>query len=140
MRPGTTSTTAGKLAGFEIELGNELCKRAGLDCVWIQNAWDTMIPNLIAGNYDAIMAGMSITDERMQTINFSQDYKPPTPSTFMVPAASDRTSTRPRASDRHPGRDHPVRLGEAEFQGRRQYPDQLRYRRPGAGRPQRRQP
>ena len=78
----------GKLAGFEIDLGNELCKRAALDCVWIQNAWDSMIPNLNAGNFDAIMAGMSITDERKQTIDFSLAYKPPTPSTFVIPAAS----------------------------------------------------
>ena len=86
---------AGNLAGFEIELGNELCKRAALDCVWIQNAWDSMIPNLNAGNYDAIMAGMSITDERKQSIDFTQNYKPPTPSTFIVPAASTATFDPP---------------------------------------------
>lgn len=77
----------GDLAGFEIELGNELCKRAGLDCTFIQNAWDTMIPNLNAGNFDAIMAGMSITDERKQAIDFSDDYKPPVPSTYLVSAS-----------------------------------------------------
>ena len=75
---------SGKLAGFEIDLGTELCRRAALDCSFIQNAWDTMIPNLTAGNFDAIMAGMSITDERKQTIDFSDDYKPPVPSTFLV--------------------------------------------------------
>ena len=75
---------SGKVAGFEIDLGNELCKRAGLECEWIVNEWDTMIPNLVAGNYDAIMAGMSITDERQQTIDFSQPYSPPDPSAFMM--------------------------------------------------------
>jgi polar amino acid transport system substrate-binding protein len=79
---------SGNLAGFEIELGNELCARAALECVWIQNAWDSMIPNLNAGNYDAIMAGMSITDERKEAIDFTQNYKPPTPSTFIIPADS----------------------------------------------------
>lgn len=87
---------SGNLAGFEIELGNELCKRAALDCVWIQNAWDSMIPNLNAGNYDAIMAGMSITDERKQSIDFTQNYKPPTPSTFLVPAASTASFDPPK--------------------------------------------
>lgn len=72
----------GKVAGFEIELGNELCKRAGLECTWVVNEWDTIIPNMIAGNYDAIMAGMSITDERKQTIDFSDNYFPPDPSKF----------------------------------------------------------
>ncbi len=85
----------GDLAGFEIELGNELCARAALDCVWIQNAWDSMIPNLNAGNFDAIMAGMSITDERKQSIDFSQNYKPPTPSTFLVPVDSTLTFDPP---------------------------------------------
>ena len=123
---------AGNLAGFEIDLGNELCKRAALECVWIQNDWDTMIPNLIAGNYDAIMAGMSITDERKQTIDFTQNYNPPTPSTFIVPAGLDRNL---RSADgpphRHPGRDHPGRLCRAALQ-RRQHARQLRDRRPGA--------
>lgn len=73
---------SGKLAGFEVDLGNELCKRAGLDCEWVVNEWDTMIPNLIAGNYDAIMAGMSVTDERKESIDFSDEYFPPDPSKF----------------------------------------------------------
>lgn len=73
---------SGKLAGFEVDLGNELCKRAGLECEWIVNEWDTMIPNLVAGNYDAIMAGMSITDERLESIDFSDEYFPPDPSKF----------------------------------------------------------
>src|SRR5690349_13953291 len=86
----------GQLAGFEIDLGNELCKRAQMDCVWIQNAWDSMIPNLNAGNYDAIMAGMSITDERKQSIDFTQNYKPPTPSTFIVQSSSTATFDPPK--------------------------------------------
>jgi polar amino acid transport system substrate-binding protein len=75
---------AGKVGGFDIDVGNEICKRAGLECVWVVNEWDTIIPNLIAGNYDAILAGMSITDERKKTIAFSQDYFPTDPSTFIA--------------------------------------------------------
>lgn len=74
----------GKPAGFEVDLAAELCKRAGLECTVLTNAWDSIIPNLVAGNYDAIMAGMSITDERKQTIDFTQNYFPPDPSVFMV--------------------------------------------------------
>ena len=77
---------SGKVAGFEIDLGNELCKRAGLECEWVVNEWDTIIPNLVAGNYDAIMAGMSITDERKQSIDFSQNYFPPDPSKYVTAA------------------------------------------------------
>lgn len=75
---------SGKLAGFEIELGNALCERAELDCEWVQNEWDSIIPNLVAGNYDGIMAGMSITEERKETIDFSDEYFPPDPSKFVV--------------------------------------------------------
>ena len=68
---------AGKLVGFEIELGNELCKRAGLSCEFVKNDWDSIIPNLKAGNYDAIIAGMSVTAERQQVIDFTSEYYPP---------------------------------------------------------------
>ena len=77
----------GELAGYEIDLGNDLCERAGLTCEWVVNEWDTMIPNLQAGNYDAIMAGMSITEERQQSIDFTQEYFPPDPSKFMAQSA-----------------------------------------------------
>ena len=74
---------SGKVGGFDIDLGNELCKRAGLECTWVTNEWDTLIPNLIAGNYDAILADMTITDERKQTIDFTDPYFPPDPSTYL---------------------------------------------------------
>lgn len=77
---------SGKLAGYEIDLGNALCAEAGLSCEFVANEWDSIIPNLIAGNYDAIMAGMSVTDERMETINFSAPYYPPDPSRFAASA------------------------------------------------------
>ena len=72
-----------KVGGYDIEVGNEICKRAQLECTWVVNEWDTIIPNLLAGNYDGIMADMSITDERKQTINFTDPYFPPDPSTYV---------------------------------------------------------
>lgn len=74
----------GELTGFEIELGNELCKRATLNCEFVQNAWDSIIPNLQSGNYDLIMAGMSITAERDEVIDFSQNYIPPASSAYLA--------------------------------------------------------
>ena len=78
---------AGEVAGFERELGDELCKRAGLTCEWVTNAWDSIIPNLQSGNYDVIIAGMSITEERESVIDFSQPYLPPSPSGYLALAA-----------------------------------------------------
>lgn len=77
----------GKLVGFEIDLAAELCKRAELKCEVIQNEWDSIIPNLQSGNYDAIMAGMSITAEREKVIMFSENYTPPSKSAYMAAAA-----------------------------------------------------
>lgn len=77
----------GELTGYEIELGNELCKRAELKCEFVQNAWDSIIPNLQSGNYDMIMAGMSITDERDEVIDFSQNYIPPASSAYVALSA-----------------------------------------------------
>ncbi|WP_300439214.1 transporter substrate-binding domain-containing protein [uncultured Mameliella sp.] len=74
----------GEVAGFERELGDELCKRAELTCEWVTNEWDSIIPNLVSGNYDTIIAGMSITDERDEVIDFTQNYTQPDPSAFLA--------------------------------------------------------
>ncbi|MES2144700.1 MAG: transporter substrate-binding domain-containing protein [Pseudomonadota bacterium] len=78
---------AGEVAGFEREVGDELCKRAALTCEWVTNEWDSIIPNLQSGNYDVIIAGMSITDEREQVIDFSQNYYPPAASAYAAAVA-----------------------------------------------------
>ncbi|MBD9529763.1 MULTISPECIES: transporter substrate-binding domain-containing protein [Paracoccus] len=74
----------GELDGLEIELGNELCKRAGLECTWVKNDWDSIIPNLVSSNYDTIMAGMNINEERKKAIDFTDPYTPPMPSAYMA--------------------------------------------------------
>ena len=75
---------SGEIDGFERELGDELCRRVILECVWVTNKWETIIPNLLAGGYDTIMAGMSITEERDRLIDFTQPYIPPTPSVYIA--------------------------------------------------------
>lgn len=79
----------GAIDGFEIALGNELCSRAGLTCEFVLNDWDTIIPNLVAGNYDVIMAGMSITAARAEVISFTQGYYPPESSAYVGLAGTD---------------------------------------------------
>ncbi len=75
---------AGEVDGLERELGDELCLRAELTCEWVTNEWDSIIPNLVSGNYDAILAGMSVTDERKEVIAFSEQYTLPDPSAYLV--------------------------------------------------------
>jgi polar amino acid transport system substrate-binding protein len=78
---------AGEVDGFERELGDELCARAELTCEWVKNDWDSIIPNLVSGNYDTIIAGMSITAERDEVIDFTQNYYPPTASAYVALSA-----------------------------------------------------
>ena len=78
----------GEVAGFERELGDELCKRAELNCEWVINDWDSIIPNLVSGNYDTIIAGMSITDERMEKIDFTTNYVKGDPSRYLAASES----------------------------------------------------
>ena len=75
---------AGNVDGLDIDIGNEACTRAGLTCEWVTNDWDSIIPNLVSGNYDAILAGMSITEERKEVIAFSIPYFPPDPSAYVA--------------------------------------------------------
>ncbi len=64
----------GSLTGFEIDLGNAVCAEIGAKCEWIIQAWDGIIPGLLARKYDAIMSSMSITEERAQKVLFSEGY------------------------------------------------------------------
>ena len=72
--PWNSKNEAGKLIGFEVELAWTLCRYIGQQCEIVEQDWDGMIPALLMRKFDAIMAGMSITDERLKTINFSQGY------------------------------------------------------------------
>lgn len=78
---------AGEVDGYEREVGDELCLRAQLTCEWVTNEWDSIIPNLTSGNYDTIIAGMSITDEREEVIDFTQNYIPPAQSAYVAMSA-----------------------------------------------------
>ena len=80
---------AGEIDGFDRELGDALCERAELTCEWVINDWDSIIPNLVSGNYDAIIAGMSITAERDEVIDFSQNYTLPDPSAYAVATGNE---------------------------------------------------
>jgi octopine/nopaline transport system substrate-binding protein len=85
--PWNLTGPGGKLEGFEIDLANELCTRMKVKCEIVAQDWDGIIPALQAKKYDAIMAGMSITDERKKVIDFSVSYAA-SPNGFLVPKDS----------------------------------------------------
>jgi len=95
--PWNAKNESGKLIGFEVELANWLCIYMGADCTLVEQDWDGMIPGLIMKKYDAIMAGMSITDERMKTINFSQGYADEVASLAVMKGSSLEGTDTPKA-------------------------------------------
>ncbi|BBP76682.1 MULTISPECIES: transporter substrate-binding domain-containing protein [Pseudomonas] len=75
--PWNFTRPGGQLDGFEIDLARELCDRMKARCEVVAQDWDGLIPSLNAGKFDAIMAGMSITEKRQQVIGFSRPYAAP---------------------------------------------------------------
>ena len=72
--PFEYKTPEGELTGFEVELAEAMCEELKADCTFIIQAWDGMIPGLLARKFDAIMSSMSITPERAERVLFSEPY------------------------------------------------------------------
>ncbi|WP_436836614.1 transporter substrate-binding domain-containing protein [Marinobacter salexigens] len=64
----------GDLTGFEVDLAAAMCEEMKADCEFVIQAWDGMIPGLLARKFDLIMSSMSITPERAERVLFSEPY------------------------------------------------------------------
>jgi arginine/ornithine transport system substrate-binding protein len=80
----------GTRKGFDIEIAMALCKEIGAECVLVTQDWDGIIPTLLARKYDAIIASMSITEERKKKVVFSEKYYN-TPAKFARKKGSEIT-------------------------------------------------
>ncbi|RKP50784.1 ABC transporter substrate-binding protein [Trinickia fusca] len=77
--PFESKNTSGQVVGFDIDLGNEICKRLNAKCVWVENDFDGMIPALKAKKFDGVLSSMSMTPQREEQIAFSSRlFKTPT--------------------------------------------------------------
>lgn len=90
--PFSETSPSGDMVGWEVEIGAALCAAMGETCEVVPVAWDGIIPALLAKKIDAIVGSMSITEERMKTIAFSDKYYN-TPAAIVAAKTSDMDGT-----------------------------------------------
>jgi polar amino acid transport system substrate-binding protein len=86
--PFAEKSASGEWGGWEVEIGDAICQAMGEECEWVEVSWDGIIPALLAKKIDVIMASMSITEERLRTIDFSDKYYNP-PAVIVVNKGSE---------------------------------------------------
>lgn len=72
--PFAFKTPDGKISGFDYEIGNALCEQMQVKCQWVEQAFDGLIPSLKVRKVDAVLSSMSITPDRLKSVDFTKKY------------------------------------------------------------------
>ena len=81
--PFSLTNESGDVVGFDIDIANALCAEIGAECTMVKTDWDGIIPALVERKCDAIVASMSITEDRKKVIDFTSKYYN-TPARFVA--------------------------------------------------------
>lgn len=90
--PFNYKNDAGEIVGFDVEITLAACAAVELDCSFVAQAWDGLIPGLLVGKFDAISASMFATEERRKKVDFTEKLYL-TPTQFLVPEGSSLAFT-----------------------------------------------
>ena len=81
--PFESKAADGSLVGFDIDLGNAICKELKVTCKWVESDFDGMIPGLKANKFDGVISSMTVTPAREKAIDFSHElFSGPTSFVF----------------------------------------------------------
>ena len=65
---------AGSITGYERDVMDQVCARAALTCTWVDTTFENLIPGVISGEFDVVLGGMAVTDERRRMVDFTTPY------------------------------------------------------------------
>lgn len=85
--PFSMKTPEGEISGFDYDIGNALCEEMKIKCTWVVQEFDGMIPSLKVRKVDAVLSSMSITEDRLKSVDFSKKYYH-TPGKFAMKAGN----------------------------------------------------
>ncbi|WP_417696980.1 transporter substrate-binding domain-containing protein [Psychromonas sp.] len=95
--PWESVDSAGNIVGFDREIGDEVCKRIGAECIWANQNFDGLLPGLSIGKFDLVLAALSINAEREKSVDFSIAYAD-APSNFIISSKNQVSSEVDKAT------------------------------------------